>query len=299
MGTRLCSPPVIVTCLAARHDACSEGVCWSRDVFYVHFFTITFLTLFFIISAEPEMAEDIAMPDVDTDDLIYIFEDKMDLDEVPLAKPCAESGSVNQESRLLSLPAEIRNMIYEYVLTGDDVPLQKREFCRRKHPLDACKQIRSEAEGIFYAGNDFIVDATAGKYKTEEEFFPVYKAMRSKVRYAWEVLDHIGVDKVSAMGAVVMRFGRTGIVGKEDCPDLGDGYSIAKDTKFALRDASHWLPRAGAVWGQTRIEQVGAGLDPKMDAQAAEYEAKFSLMFSAHEHFFSRNGRDARVFLKW
>jgi hypothetical protein len=147
--------------------------------------------------------------------------------------------------------------------------------------------------------NDFIVDATAGKYETEEEFFSVYKAMRSKVRYAWEVLDHIGADKVSALSAVVVRFGRTGIVGKEGCPDLGDGYSIAKDTKFALRDASHWLPRAGVVWEQTRIEQVGAGLDPKMDAQSAGYKTKFSLMFSAHEIFYRRNGRDAKIFLKW
>lgn len=72
-----------------------------------------------------------------------------------------------QQSRLLSLPAEIRNRIYHYVLAvnkskhgEDNVAAVVHDTCFYRHDgpsvlsmLQTCKQLHNEAEAIFYTIN--------------------------------------------------------------------------------------------------------------------------------------------------
>ncbi|KAK0352726.1 hypothetical protein LTR91_019293 [Friedmanniomyces endolithicus] len=58
------------------------------------------------------------------------------------------------------IPAEIRNEIFELALTTSG-PIELR---RGNEPglLQVSRQIRQETQGVFWAGNDFIIDITEG-----------------------------------------------------------------------------------------------------------------------------------------
>lgn len=68
----------------------------------------------------------------------------------------------NSDSALLSLPAELRNRIYEYALTVEsldgEVSIRKRAPAESSRPsalalLQTCRQIYREARGVFYHEN--------------------------------------------------------------------------------------------------------------------------------------------------
>jgi hypothetical protein len=67
---------------------------------------------------------------------------------------------MNQTSRLLRLPSELRNRIYELVLIQPDairLP-QGRSESGKRDLLCTCRQIHDEAVGIYYGSNAFIAD---------------------------------------------------------------------------------------------------------------------------------------------
>lgn len=62
-------------------------------------------------------------------------------------------------SRLLSLPPELRNRIYEYVLTRRHrlLPWKRQNIYPVEPALTrTCRQMRSEALGVFYHDNTFV-----------------------------------------------------------------------------------------------------------------------------------------------
>lgn len=62
----------------------------------------------------------------------------------------------NQDSPLLSLPAELRNEIYTQVLVGtEDIDISSPTAHTQGALLDVCKQIRKEAAEIYYVENSF------------------------------------------------------------------------------------------------------------------------------------------------
>ncbi|KAK3698137.1 hypothetical protein LTR37_017095 [Vermiconidia calcicola] len=68
--------------------------------------------------------------------------------------------SAVQESPLLSkLAAEIKLIIYRYVLVFEGMIHISKSILKRKHLLNVCQQIRAEASKIFYAENTFIIIA--------------------------------------------------------------------------------------------------------------------------------------------
>lgn len=62
-----------------------------------------------------------------------------------------------QKSPLISLPAELRNEIYDLALTHSDGPIDVTSDEKPNEPalLATCVQIRTEATPIFYANNSF------------------------------------------------------------------------------------------------------------------------------------------------
>lgn len=66
-------------------------------------------------------------------------------------------NAVNQDNPLLSLPAELRNSIYEYVLT-DDVVAFADNMCSPSL-LSVCNLIQDEYASLFYATNLIKLDA--------------------------------------------------------------------------------------------------------------------------------------------
>ncbi|KAI7162600.1 hypothetical protein KC349_g1903 [Hortaea werneckii] len=67
---------------------------------------------------------------------------------------------MKQDSRLLDLPPELRNSIYAYVLTIDDV-IQIPESGKPTRPplLQVCQQITSDATLLYYSCNQFNISA--------------------------------------------------------------------------------------------------------------------------------------------
>ena len=64
----------------------------------------------------------------------------------------------SQDSPLFNLAAELRNMIYRFVLTcKKKVKIGKTTFIVRKALLETCSQIHDEACGIFYSENIFVL----------------------------------------------------------------------------------------------------------------------------------------------
>lgn len=74
-----------------------------------------------------------------------------------LSDPIAIAYSKNQQSRLLSLAAELRNIIWEYVCAGSEVEVNLKVPKSTQPPkhnigiLGACKQIRGEAIPIYFS----------------------------------------------------------------------------------------------------------------------------------------------------
>lgn len=61
-----------------------------------------------------------------------------------------------QTSALLSLPAELRNCVYRYVLVaGSRLIVDTPEAVRQPALLRTCSQIRKEALNLYYADNSF------------------------------------------------------------------------------------------------------------------------------------------------
>lgn len=64
--------------------------------------------------------------------------------------------SITQNSRLFTLPPELRNYIYAYVLvSGEDIQLPASGKLAQPALLKACRMISSEAGGIYYSQNGF------------------------------------------------------------------------------------------------------------------------------------------------
>ena len=68
-------------------------------------------------------------------------------------------ASLDSQCRLLSLPPELRNLIYYFTLTCfDHINLAAGQgFAMHKQLLNTCRQIRSEATAVFYKENRFVV----------------------------------------------------------------------------------------------------------------------------------------------
>jgi len=62
------------------------------------------------------------------------------------------------QSRLLSLPPELRNPNYRYALVGTpSVKIKNRTHVPEPPALlQTCRQVRAEAHGIYFLKNDFI-----------------------------------------------------------------------------------------------------------------------------------------------
>jgi len=75
-----------------------------------------------------------------------------------------QSLHVQQQTPLLSIPAEVRNKIYQLSLVNEDVVLDVKILSTPTEPalLATCRQIRHEASSIFYGENTFHTDITVG-----------------------------------------------------------------------------------------------------------------------------------------
>ena len=64
----------------------------------------------------------------------------------------------SHESRLLSLPPEIRNTIYRYALVQREISIRAPAFATAEQPavLQVNHQIRTEAIDIYYYENEFL-----------------------------------------------------------------------------------------------------------------------------------------------
>lgn len=66
---------------------------------------------------------------------------------------------IPQTSKLLALPAELRNSIYELaMLSGKDEQVKITADFKRPGLLSACSQLRSETLGIWYHNHEFLVE---------------------------------------------------------------------------------------------------------------------------------------------
>ena len=77
--------------------------------------------------------------------------------------PSTSGINMEQTSRLLNLPSELRNRIYELVLIQPDairLP-QGRSEAGKRDLLCTCHQIHNEAVSIYYGNNAFIADCGA------------------------------------------------------------------------------------------------------------------------------------------
>lgn len=68
-----------------------------------------------------------------------------------------EEAKDSRDSRLLSLPPEIRNSIYRYTLVEEEICITPWDLSGASHPalLEVNRQIRSEATEIHYKENRF------------------------------------------------------------------------------------------------------------------------------------------------
>lgn len=65
-------------------------------------------------------------------------------------------SSVNQDTPLLELPAELRNQIYRYALVSNGaIRIRRQEYKSHTALLKVCSQIRKEAIKIFFTENRF------------------------------------------------------------------------------------------------------------------------------------------------
>lgn len=74
-----------------------------------------------------------------------------------------DTASLATTSRLLKLPAELRNQIYHFALVEDEpVRVSDPRLHRRREPslLSVCRQIRDESTEIYYGANNFAADDT-------------------------------------------------------------------------------------------------------------------------------------------
>ena len=62
----------------------------------------------------------------------------------------------SSSSRLLGLPGELRNRIYQFCLVEGVVDLNSKQF-PEPSLLSTCKEVRAEAGSIFYNENKFII----------------------------------------------------------------------------------------------------------------------------------------------
>lgn len=69
--------------------------------------------------------------------------------------PRVDVAEQPQPSRLLALPPELRNRIYDYVLTENEAKVVVTPALKPPPLLLACTQIRSEALALWYSNNDF------------------------------------------------------------------------------------------------------------------------------------------------
>lgn len=83
-------------------------------------------------------------------------------------KPGAELKDV-QDSRLLHLPSEIRNRVYELTLIQPEPIriLSGRSEADKRALLRTCHQLHDEAAGMYYANNTFIADCGSSFLNTE------------------------------------------------------------------------------------------------------------------------------------
>ncbi|KAK4621953.1 hypothetical protein CLAFUW4_07499 [Fulvia fulva] len=73
-------------------------------------------------------------------------------------------ANTDQQSRLLALPAEMRNKIYRFALVEEDAVRISPDVIRSHSALlQVCRQMRQEASGIFYAEINF--EATVAGYQ--------------------------------------------------------------------------------------------------------------------------------------
>ena len=75
------------------------------------------------------------------------------------ASESAQETRIPQTSKLLALPAELRNSIYELALLGDKDE-QVKITADFKHPglLSVCSQLHNETLGIWYHNHEFLVN---------------------------------------------------------------------------------------------------------------------------------------------
>ena len=75
-----------------------------------------------------------------------------------LAQSRSSSINNNATSRLLRLPAELRNKIYHHTLTASEGQhVELTAIKQHSALLRTCSQIRKEATDIFYANNTFVI----------------------------------------------------------------------------------------------------------------------------------------------
>lgn len=83
-----------------------------------------------------------------------------------------------RHSRLLNLPGELRNLIYEYA-TYTDVKCQITKANGIPEPalLMTCKRIRKEAMCIYYASNTAVLESIAFDAAAERLYFRKYEVL--------------------------------------------------------------------------------------------------------------------------
>lgn len=77
--------------------------------------------------------------------------------------------TATRTSRLLELPAEIRNQIFTYAVVQEEWVIIREDDCSKPTLLETCRQLRKEAEPIFYKHNTFAVRITNCKIRPQPE----------------------------------------------------------------------------------------------------------------------------------
>jgi hypothetical protein len=156
--------------------------------------------------------------------------------------------AANANSHLLSLPAELRNRIYCYVLISgnSEVELTKKDYYGKKRFLNTCTQIRKEAESIFHEENSFVMSLVVDK-----DFAGYVPALNK----ATEIVSSIAGDKETTAANIVLRFHRDRIWDEEGAETF-DFDDLHIETEAIVSAACEYLPLAGAVLSNMRIESV-------------------------------------------
>lgn len=103
-----------------------------------------------------------------------------------------------QHSRLLNLPAELRNQIYEYTFSSSPVEISRRSFLKQNPKgllkssglLLACKQIHHEAAQLYYSLTTFYVQRDA-EYRIAHwinRIGPLRKALIQNIQLKYVVI---------------------------------------------------------------------------------------------------------------